>query len=186
MAMTPAILRLTFREALDASSERVVAYAGLRAELWPASDASAHALDLVELLSGRDPYAGFLAMATQWGELASESASTSDSALYSESAPASEARHPVGFAEASLRALGANGCETRPVAFLEGLYVSPACRRRGVARALVREVEHWARSLGCTELGSDALLGNDAGHAAHRALGFEEAERVVCFRRRLL
>lgn len=33
------------------------------------------------------------------------------------------------------------------------------------------------------ELASDALLENTASHAMHRALGFEEAERVVCFRR---
>jgi hypothetical protein len=36
-----------------------------------------------------------------------------------------------------------------------------------------------------TELGSDALLDNTLGQQAHRACGFEERERVVCFRKRI-
>lgn len=43
----------------------------------------------------------------------------------------------------------------------------------------------WARACGCRELASDALLENQASHAAHRALGFVETERVVFFRKPL-
>ena len=56
---------------------------------------------------------------------------------------------------------------------------------QGVARALVESVAQWARSAGCAELASDSLLDNPLAHAAHRALGFEETERVVYFRRAL-
>jgi aminoglycoside 6'-N-acetyltransferase I len=42
----------------------------------------------------------------------------------------------------------------------------------------------WARGRGCTEFAADALLDNEVSHAAHRALGFEEVERIVCFRLR--
>lgn len=91
----------------------------------------------------------------------------------------------VGFAEASLRRDPVNGCETSPVAFLEGIYVDPGFRRRGAAASLCRAVEAWGRALGCTELGSDALLENTGSHAFHGALGFETCERVVCFRKRL-
>lgn len=52
-----------------------------------------------------------------------------------------------------------------------------------LARALVAEVEQWAREQGCSELASDAALWNAAAQAVHRALGFEETERVVYFRR---
>jgi aminoglycoside 6'-N-acetyltransferase I len=90
---------------------------------------------------------------------------------------------PAGLAEAALRVDYVNGTESSPVAFLEGLYVVPAFRRRGVARALLREVERWARAAGCRELASDALLDNVAAHSVHRALGFDETERVVYFRR---
>ena len=89
----------------------------------------------------------------------------------------------IGFVEASKRVDYVNGTSSSPVAFLEGLYVEPAARRNGVARALVADVENWARAQGCTELASDSPLDNVQAHAAHRALGFEEMERVVYFRR---
>jgi len=91
-------------------------------------------------------------------------------------------REPVGFAEAALRTDYVNGAQSSPVAFLEGLYVAPRARRRGVGRALVGEVCRWARALGCREVASDALLGNEASQAVHRALGFAETERVVFYR----
>jgi len=91
----------------------------------------------------------------------------------------------VAFAEASLRRDYVNGCGTSPVAFLEGIYVHPQNRRRGVARALCAAVETWARERGCSELGSDALLDNAASHRFHGAAGFEETERVVYFRKEL-
>ncbi|ALN56513.1 aminoglycoside 6'-N-acetyltransferase [Lysobacter enzymogenes] len=90
-----------------------------------------------------------------------------------------------GFAEASLRSDYVNGTESSPVAFLEGWYVAPSHRGRGVGRALVATVEAWGRERGCRELASDALLDNLDSHRAHAACGFEETERVVYFRRRL-
>lgn len=91
----------------------------------------------------------------------------------------------VGFVEASKRSDYVNGTMSSPVAFLEGLYVEPAARRRGAARALVESVVAWALAAGLSELASDSLIDNVAAHAAHRALGFEESERVVYFRRPL-
>jgi aminoglycoside 6'-N-acetyltransferase I len=48
---------------------------------------------------------------------------------------AREADGVVGFAEASIRRDYVNGCETSPVAFVEGLYVTPNHRQGGIARA---------------------------------------------------
>lgn len=87
-----------------------------------------------------------------------------------------------GFAEARVRPM-AEGCETQPVAYLEGWWVDPAMRRRGVGGALARAVEAWARGRGLRELASDAEWENELSQVAHRALGFEEVERVVLFRR---
>jgi aminoglycoside 6'-N-acetyltransferase I len=39
--------------------------------------------------------------------------------------------------------------------------------------------------MGHHEIASDTELQNADGIAAHRALGYEEVERVVCFRRSL-
>jgi aminoglycoside 6'-N-acetyltransferase I len=89
----------------------------------------------------------------------------------------------IGFVEASKRVDYVNGTSSSPVVFLEGLYVEPAARRKGVSRALVADVENWARAERCSELASDSPLENVQAHATHRALGFEEMERVVYFRR---
>jgi aminoglycoside 6'-N-acetyltransferase I len=92
-----------------------------------------------------------------------------------------DGRVPVGFIEGSIRSDYVNGTETSPVGFVEGVYVIPSWRRRGVARALYAAIGDWARARGCRELASDALLENEASQRAHRALGFKETERVVYF-----
>jgi aminoglycoside 6'-N-acetyltransferase I len=91
----------------------------------------------------------------------------------------------IAFAEATLRRDYVNGCATSPVGFLEGLYVDPDFRTRGIARLLCDEVENWAVGLGCSEFASDVDLGNEASQKAHEALGFEETERVVYYRKLL-
>jgi aminoglycoside 6'-N-acetyltransferase I len=89
-----------------------------------------------------------------------------------------------GFVEAGLRAF-ANGVDEHPCAFVEGWWVDADARRAGIGRALIVAVESWARERGFEELGSDAELDNVISHRAHQALGFEERERVVYFRKRL-
>jgi aminoglycoside 6'-N-acetyltransferase I len=96
-----------------------------------------------------------------------------------------DARGALGFVEVSVRGDYVNGTESSPVGFVEGIYVVEAARNQGVARALIEAAESWVRANGCSELASDALLDNVASHAAHRALGFVETERVVYFRKRL-
>ena len=92
---------------------------------------------------------------------------------------------PVGFAEAALRVDHVNGCDTSPVGFLEGLFVAPEARRRGIARALAGAVEAWAIERGCSELASDTDSENPEGEAMHAALGFAETERVIFYRKPL-
>lgn len=96
-----------------------------------------------------------------------------------------ENRQPVGFIEGSIRMDYVNGTESSPVGFVEGVFVVPAWRRRGVARQLYAAIADWARARGCRELASDALIDNEASQRAHRALGFRETERVVYFTKQL-
>ena len=91
----------------------------------------------------------------------------------------------IGFAQCQLRHDYVEGCETSPVGFLEGVYVDPACQGKGVARRLVAACEDWARSIGCTEFGSDCELDNTASLAFHLAIGFEEAGRTIWFNKKL-
>jgi aminoglycoside 6'-N-acetyltransferase I len=90
----------------------------------------------------------------------------------------------VGFLELDYRKY-APGCTSSPVPFIEGWYVEPALQRRGVGRALVEAAERHSRAHGHREIASDAEIDNTDGIAAHLACGYEEVERVVCFRRSL-
>jgi aminoglycoside 6'-N-acetyltransferase I len=71
------------------------------------------------------------------------------------------------------------------VGFLEGWYVAETHRRRGVGAALLRAAEDWAREQGCTEMASDTWLDNEGSQRAHEALGFEEVDRCVNYRKSL-
>ncbi len=86
----------------------------------------------------------------------------------------------VGFAELSIRNYAESAISDR-VAYLEGWYVDPAARRRGVGRALIAAAEGWARSQGCREFGSDADIDNAISALAHAAVGFTETARIRCF-----
>jgi aminoglycoside 6'-N-acetyltransferase I len=131
-----------------------VAWAEMRAALWPEESATEHAHGIDEVLrSGR-----------AWGFIAEVGGA------------------PAGFAELALRDY-ANGCASRPVPFLEGIFVREEFRRCGVGARLIAFVEAFAAARGFTELGSDAEIANSASHAAHRGWGFVETERVVYFRR---
>ena len=90
----------------------------------------------------------------------------------------------LGFAEISARPY-ADGCDTAPVAYLEGWYVQEEHRRTGIGRKLVKAAEDWGRAQGFTEFGSDADVHNIDSQKAHAAVGFTEAQRIVCFRKDL-
>lgn len=90
----------------------------------------------------------------------------------------------LGFIEVGLRSV-AEGCASSPAPYVEGWYVRSDARRGGVGRALMRAVESWCRERGYTELGSDARADNRLSHVAHAALGFDEVETLVVFRKAL-
>jgi len=90
----------------------------------------------------------------------------------------------VGFLELGLRSV-AEGCASSPVPYVEGWYVEADWRRRGVGSGLMRAAEEWSRAQGYTELGSDTEEVNRLSRAAHAALGFEEVETLVVFRKPL-
>ena len=91
----------------------------------------------------------------------------------------------VGFAQCQLRHDYVEGTETSPVGFLEGVYVRPEHHHKGIARQLVAACEDWARSIGCTEFGSDCELDNTDSLAFHLAIGFEEVGRTIWFNKKL-
>lgn len=136
------------------------AWLAMRCALWPEGSVAEHGEQIAAFFAGkaRLPLAVLLAF--------------------------DAAGHSVGFAELSIRSV-VDACETDRVAYLEGWYVEPAARRRGVGRELLLAAEEWGRARGCTEFGSDTQVSNAASAAAHLALGFTETDQVRCFKKRL-
>ncbi|MGL6511763.1 aminoglycoside 6'-N-acetyltransferase [Aeromonas hydrophila] len=137
---------------------RLAQWATLRQQLWPHHEMAAHLQEGAELLAAAHLNA-FLVLDAQ--------------------------SQAVAFADAALRRDYVNGCESSPVVYLEGVYVQPASRRRGLAQALIARVAQWGRELGCCELASDAAIDNLASQQLHQRLGFTETERVVFFKKAL-
>lgn len=100
------------------------AWVRVRVALWPEGSAAERDAESDRFFAGatRDPLAVFVAE--------------------------NEQGMPVGFAEVSIRTC-AEGCVTDRVGYLEGWYVAPEVRLRGIGRALVDAAEDWARSQGC-------------------------------------
>ena len=92
---------------------------------------------------------------------------------------------PIGFAQCNLRYDYVEGTKTSPVGFLEGIFVQEEFRRRGYARELLTECEKWAKEKQCTEFASDCELDNYDSFKFHSAMGFDEANRIICFKKRI-
>lgn len=92
---------------------------------------------------------------------------------------------PIGFAQCQLRHDYVEGTETSPVGYLEGIYVAEGHRKQGVAKALLTACEHWAKAQGCTEFASDCELNNTQSLQFHLNVGFTEANRIICFTKKL-
>lgn len=98
---------------------------------------------------------------------------------------AREGELPIGFAQCALRHDYVEGTSTSPVGYLEGIYVLEEHRRGGVAAGLLSACENWARQQGCREFASDCELHNEQSLRFHLTTGFEEANRIICFTKKL-
>jgi aminoglycoside 6'-N-acetyltransferase I len=151
---------MSFRQARI--SDRIE-LAKMRASLWPESPFEEHLREVDEALDGRN--LSTLPTVTL--------VSLDDHGAI------------TGFLEAGLRS-HADGCDAaRPVGYVEGWFVDEAFRQSGVGSGLMRAAEDWARSHGCREMASDALIVNHVSQRAHEALGFEVVDRCVHYRKLL-
>lgn len=91
----------------------------------------------------------------------------------------------VGFAQCSLRNDYVEGCSHSPVGYLEGIFVLENYRQKGISRQLLLSCETWAKKQGCREFASDCELDNTQSLSFHLACGFEEANRIICFTKKL-
>ena len=91
----------------------------------------------------------------------------------------------VGFAQCQLRHDYVEGTDTSPVGYLEGILVEEQFRHAGFAKELLQACEDWTKEKGCTEFASDCELENTESLKFHMAMGFEEANRVICFKKNI-
>ena len=91
----------------------------------------------------------------------------------------------IGFAQCGFRHDYVEGTETSPVGYLEGVFIEVDYRRQGIARELVRACQIFAKEQGCTEFASDCELDNEESLQFHLKMGFEEANRIICFTKKL-
>ena len=87
----------------------------------------------------------------------------------------------VGFAEVSIRNDHVEGTKESPVPYLEGWYVEPSHRGKGIGKALIKAIEDIALKKGFKELASDAELENKSSIEIHKNIGFREVGRSVHF-----
>lgn len=92
---------------------------------------------------------------------------------------------PVGFAQCQLRSDYVEGTETTPVGYLEGIFILEGYRNKGYAKELLNECERWARDKGCKEFASDCEIDNHDSFRFHMAMNFKEANRIICFTKKL-
>jgi aminoglycoside 6'-N-acetyltransferase I len=150
------MLRMTFT-IRRATQDDKPEWLRMRHGLWPEAPLEYLALDLDDLLADEDT-AVFMAF--------------------------NENGQPVGFIEVRLRSY-AEGCETSPVGYIEAWFVGELVRGQKLGRGLVYTAEQWARERGCSEMASDTWLENEGSIAAHLRLGYQEADRLVHFVKRL-
>ena len=120
----------------------------------------------------------------EFSELAEEFSNTishPDAAIFL----AFQEEQPVGFAQCQLRRDYVEGTESSPVGYLEGIYVAEGLRKSGIARKLLSACESWAKEKGCTEFASDCELMNTQSLQFHLSVGFQEANRIICFTKKL-
>ena len=92
---------------------------------------------------------------------------------------------PIAFAQCQLRHDYVEGTDSSPVGYLEGIFVAEEYRKKGYAAELLAECEKWAKTKGCTEFASDCEIDNTDSLRFHIAMGFEETNRIICFKKEL-
>ncbi len=87
----------------------------------------------------------------------------------------------IGFITMSLRFGHITGATSKPVGYVEGIYVKETFRKLGIARMLFEVGEQWAKNNGCKQVGSDTWDWNNDSIMFHEKLGYEKVCMLVCF-----
>lgn len=87
----------------------------------------------------------------------------------------------AGFIHISIRNDYVEGSDSDKTGYLEGIFVKPEYRNKGIGRFLLTHGEQWVKSMGLKQLASDTDIDNSVSQQFHKEAGFEEMIRIVCF-----
>ena len=90
----------------------------------------------------------------------------------------------IGFIALSIRNW-VEGASIAPSPHVEGWYVDPEFRGKGIGTELMKAGEKWAADQGFKELTSDVEMENSLSLKVHEALGFEPTSKIQYFRKNL-
>ena len=76
-----------------------------------------------------------------------------------------------------------DGCDTIPFVSLAASSVEVDLRRSGFGAALVRAGDDWARQQSYHQFTYDASLENKGSHRAYAAVGFDDVECAIRYRK---
>ncbi|SEB49282.1 aminoglycoside 6'-N-acetyltransferase [Paenibacillus sp. GP183] len=85
----------------------------------------------------------------------------------------------IAFIYLSVRTDYVEGSDSSPTGYIEGIYVKPGHRRKGISRKLLTEGEQWLKGKGCKQIGSDIYIDNKVSYDFHTSIGFKEAGRLI-------
>ncbi|MGD9605678.1 MAG: aminoglycoside 6'-N-acetyltransferase [Bacilli bacterium] len=91
----------------------------------------------------------------------------------------------VGFAQCQIRNDYVEGTDSNKVGYLEGIFIIPEFRKQNYGTSLVNACEKWAKDKSCSEFASDCELDNHDSFHFHLKCGFSEANRIICFTKKL-
>lgn len=142
-----------------ASSEDKPEWSRLRLALWPEVIEGLHNNEIDAMLSKPDRFVSFLAYNTP--------------------------DHIIGLLEASIHEIIDEGCVVKNVGYIEGWYVEPEYRRKGIGTKLIKSAEQWVLEKGLSEVAVDTNLENVVSQKAYQTLGFKEIDRLVLYKKPL-
>ena len=87
----------------------------------------------------------------------------------------------IGFIHMSIRSGFVEGADTTPVGYIEGVYVKPDYRRKGVAKELYHAGLEWLKSEKCSQIGADIGINDNMCPDFYIGMGYKEANRIICY-----
>lgn len=87
----------------------------------------------------------------------------------------------LAFIQLSVRKEYVEGANSKPVAYIEGIYMKEEYRKLGLGAKLISLGVEWGKAKNCTQIASDVELDNQISINFHKKSGFKEVNRLVCF-----